>query len=213
MTKDVALSTIKTAYSRWAPVYDRLYSRILRAGQRAAVEAATRAGTRILEIGCGTGLTLPDYPADKRVIGIDLSIDMLRLAKSKVKLSQLEAVSGLAVMDACRLGFADSTFDAVVGQYVITLVPDAEGALDEFARVLAPGGEIVLVNHIGARSGPMAWFEKAVAPLSKRLGWRSEFPLHRIETWANGAGFDLVEVREIGWIGFFTLMRLKRKAA
>ena len=188
MAKDIALQTIRSAYARWAPIYDRVYSKILRAGQKAAVSAAISAGNRILEVGCGTGLTLADYPADKQITGIDLSMDMLRIAQNKVETHKLASVNGLAVMDACRLSFLDASFDVVVGQYVITLVPDAEAALDEFARVLAPSGEIVLVNHIGSRSGPMAWFESAVAPLSKKLGWRSEFPPPRgFRWWKSGA--------------------------
>ena len=65
----------------------------------------------------------------------------------------------------------------VVAQYVITAVPDPEATLDEFARVLKPGGEIVLVNHIGAETGLRRAFEQGFAPVARRLGWRPEFPL------------------------------------
>ena len=71
-------------------------------------------------------------------------------------------------------------FDAVVAQYVITAVPDPEGTLDDFIRVLKPGGELILVNHIGAESGPRRAFELAFAPLARRLGWRPEFPWARL---------------------------------
>ena len=96
----------------------------------------------------------------------------------------LRNVETLAVMDAKNLAFADSFFDAVVAQYVITAVPDPEATLDDFIRVLKPGGELILVNHIGAESGPRRIFELAFAPLARRLGWRPEFPWARLVNWA-----------------------------
>lgn len=213
MAKDIELSTIHRAYTLWAPFYDRVYKRMLRSSQLAASQAALSAGTTILEVGVGTGLSLGNYPARSTVVGVDLSHPMLLRAKTKVQENQLDAIAGLAVMDACRLGFADKSFDAVVGAFMITLVPDAEGALQEFARVLKPGGEIVLVNHIGADHGPMATFEKMVAPLAKRVGWRAEFPLQRIRDWAKSAGFEVVETRRFGLMGYFTLIRLKPASA
>lgn len=209
MAKDIELSTITRAYAKWAPFYDAVYSRILRQGQTEAVRAALACGPDILEVGVGTGLSLGDYPAGYAVTGIDLSKPMLDRAAEKVTTQNLAGVTGLAVMDACRLGFRDGAFDAVVGQYMITLVPDAEAALDEFARVLKPGGEIVLVNHIGAEKGLVAVIERAVAPLAKRVGWRSEFQLGRIRAWAQGAGFAVASAKRVGFAGFFTVVRLK----
>lgn len=205
---DIELSTIHRAYQIWAPFYDSVYRKMLRSSQAAASAAAIAAGPKILEVGVGTGLSLGDYPASHEVYGVDLSHPMLLRAKAKIEENHLGAVKGLAVMDACRLGLPDGRFDAVVGAYVITLVPDPEGALDEFARVLRPGGEIILVSHIGAESGPMAAFEKAVAPLAKRVGWRAEFPLQRIRDWGKGAGFEVAETRKFGLLDYFTLIRL-----
>ena len=209
LAKDIDLSTITKAYAKWAPIYDMVYARLLRAGRNEAVKSALATGKDILEVGVGTGLSLEDYPASYRVTGIDLSKPMLDKAAEKVARQNLTAVNGLAVMDACRLGFKDSSFDAVVGQYMITLVPDAEAALDEFARVLRPGGEIILVNHIGAEGGLMATWERAIAPLAKRVGWRSEFPLQRIRDWAAPRGFGIAAVKRVAPFGFFTVMRLR----
>ncbi len=215
MARDLDLSTIHRAYALWAPFYDRVYRKMLRSSQAAASAAASATGRQVLEVGVGTGLSLAYYTADHSVVGVDLSHPMLLRAKAKVEQGKLGAIKGLAAMDACRLGFADGVFDAVVGAFMITLVPDPEGALDEFARVLRPGGEIILVNHIGAASGAMAHFERLVAPLAKRLGWRSEFQLGRIRNWAESAGFALVETRKFGLLGYFTLIRLadRRSAA
>ncbi len=80
-------------------------------------------------------------------------------------------------MDAKHLAVPDASFDVVVAQYVITAVPDPEATLDEFARVLKPGGEIILVNHLGAEDGLRKVFEQGFSPLARRLGWSPEFPV------------------------------------
>ena len=110
----------------------------------AAIAAAERVGGRILEVGVGTGISLPDYSNKNRIFGVDISPTMLRTAQDRVKELGLKHVEGLAVMDAADLQFEDNSFDVVVAQYVVTTVPDPEGTLDEFARVLKPGGEIIL---------------------------------------------------------------------
>src|SRR5947209_10568429 len=116
---------------------------------------------------------------------------MLRKAQERVKEHALAHVEALAVMDAQRLGFADASFDVVVAQYVITAVPEPEAALDEFARVLRPGGEIVLINHIGAETGLRRAFEQWFSPVARRLGWRPEFPWARLARWAERDGVRL----------------------
>ena len=146
-------------------------------------QAAERVGGRILEVGVGTGISLPDYARSNRLVGIDISAPMLRKAKERVDTLGLSNVEALAVMDAKHLAFPDDSFDVIVAQYVITAVPDPEATLDEFARVLKPGGEIVLVNHIGAESGARKAFELAFAPVARRLGWRPEFPWGRLTAW------------------------------
>ena len=78
---------------------------------------------------------------------------MLRKAQERVAEFGLENVEGLWVMDAEHLSFPDHSFDVIVAQYVITTVPNPEATLDEFARVLKPGGEIVLVSRVGAEAG------------------------------------------------------------
>ena len=114
-------------------------------------------------------------------------------------------------MDAEHLALPDSSFDVVVAQYVITAVPHPEATLDEFARVHQPGGEIVLVNHIGAESGPRAVFEQCFAPLARRLGWRPEFPLRTLADWAaRHGGVRVIERRAMPPLGHFSLIRFER---
>ena len=169
MTDGPTTALMRKAYARWAPVYDLVYDKLLESAARAAVEAATACGPRILEAGVGTGLSLGYYRGDAEVYGVDLSEHMLQRAKAKVERNGLSQVKSLQVMDVCRLGYADESFDAVAAQFLITLVPDPEGALGEFARVLKPGGEIVLANHFGQADGPLARLEEAAAPFFSKI--------------------------------------------
>lgn len=211
---DLDKAAVEKAYARWAPIYDLVFDKVMKAGRRAAVSAATRAGARILDVGVGTGLELPLFAASSQIVGVDLSEAMLRKAQERIKKQSLRQVSGLCVMDAARLAFADDVFDAVVAPYVITTVPHVNATLSEFARVTRPGGEIVLVNHIGAENGPRAAFERWLARQTLHLGWRPEFPWARIGDWcAAHGGVELIERRAIPPLSLFTLIRMRKRKA
>jgi phosphatidylethanolamine/phosphatidyl-N-methylethanolamine N-methyltransferase len=114
-------------------------------------------------------------------------------------------------MDAEHLVFADASFDVVVAQYVVTAIPHPEKALDEFVRVIRPGGEIILTSRIGAETGLRGSVEKLLMPVTSRLGWRSEFPWARYEQWASqSGGVRLVERRALPPMGHFSLIRYVR---
>jgi phosphatidylethanolamine/phosphatidyl-N-methylethanolamine N-methyltransferase len=210
-TSDIDNAAVARAYARWAPVYDLVFGRVFARGRAASIEAAERIGGRILDVGVGTGIALLDYKPTMRVSAVDYSEPMLKQAKARVIDHKLDHVECVAVMDAQKLGFADGIFDAVVAQYVITTVPDPEAVLDEFVRVLKPGGEMILVNHIGAESGPRRLFEQGFAPIARRLGWRPEFPWGRIANWAAGhGGVRLIERVPMPPLGHFSLIRYQR---
>lgn len=210
---DIDKATVTKAYARWAPVYDLVFGRVFDTGRKASIAAAERIGGRILEVGVGTGISLPDYARANRLVGIDISEPMLLKAKERVAEFGLDNVESLSVMDVNHLGFPDKSFDVVVAQYVITAVPDPEGTLNEFARVLRPGGEIVLVNHIGAEQGPRALFERCFAPVARRLGWRPEFRFGRLSRWADShGGVTIVEHRPVTPLGHFSLIRFAKSA-
>ena len=203
----------RRAYARWAPIYDRVYHRLLADAHRRTAAAAAAAGRDILEVGVGTGLVLSHYPPRARVIGVDLSEHMLRKAAEKVREKRLSHVRLIAAMDACRLGFADASFDAVAMPFVITLVPDPEAALDECARVLRAGGEIAISSKLGYDEGALARIEHAVDPLVKRIGWSAAFKISRIEAWARRhGGIEVVGVEPLFPAGWFKLMRLRKRA-
>lgn len=203
---------VEKAYAGWAPIYDMVFGAVFAPGRAAAVRAAEAVGGRILDVGVGTGLSLDQYSPRNRVVGIDLSEPMLRRAIARMQRHPLPHVEMLAVMNAERLAFADASFDVVVAQFVITTVPNPEAALDEFARVVKPDGEIVLVNHLGAEAGLRRVYERRFAPLVRHLGWRMEFPFTRLTDWAGNAGYRLVERRDVRPFGHFSLMRFRRAA-
>lgn len=208
MTTALDKTTVREAYRRWAPVYDLVFGRVFRTGRRAAVDAAERIGGCILEVGVGTGLSLPGYGQGATIFGVDLSPPMLHKAKQRVTAQRLSHIGGLAVMDAEHLAFPDASFDVVVAQYVITAVPHPEAALDEFTRVLRPGGEIVITSRIGAESGMRGKVEQMLMPVTSRLGWRTEFAWERYACWAAGnPAMRLVERRPLPPLGHFSLIR------
>lgn len=211
MASDIDRAGVEKAYGRWAPVYDLVFGKVFDQGRQSTIEIADRIGGRVLDVGVGTGLSLSDYSRTTRLCGVDISEPMLRKAQQRVHSLKLTNVELLAVMDAKNLAFADGFFDAVVAQYVITAVPDPERTLDEFIRVLKPGGELILVNHIGAEGGPRRLFELAFAPLARRLGWRPEFPWARLVNWAGGhGGVRLAERRPMQPMGHFSLIRYRK---
>jgi len=201
--------SIQKAYARWAPIYDPIFGRITTTGRKAAVAAASRVGGRILEVGVGTGIALPDYGKDCRVIGLDLSFDMLRIARKRVE-EGLTNVEGILQMDAGRLAFGDATFDCVVAMYLITVVPDPEGVMAELNRVCKPGGEVILVNHFAAEGGIRALVEKAAAPFGDKLGWHPDFSFDRV---MGEKELTMVEKKPAGFGGLFTLVRFRKAAA
>src|SRR6267154_3040632 len=202
---------VTKAYGRWAPVYDVVFGAVFDRGRQAAIEAAERIGGRILEVGIGTGISLPDYKRTSRLCGVDISEPMLRKAKERVTDLGLSHVEGLWVMDAEHLTFPDASFDVVVAQYVITTVPNPEATLDEFARVLKPGGEIILVSRVGAEAGLRRAIAHWFAPVTRPLGWRLEFPWERYARWAEGPhGVRVVERRPMPPFGHFSLIRFAK---
>lgn len=211
MANDIDREGVAKAYARWAPIYDLVFGAVFEKGRRASIAAADRIGGRVLDVGVGTGLSLSDYSRTTQLCGVDISEPMLRKALERRRSLNLNNVETLAVMDAKALAFADDSFDAVVAQYVITAVPDPEATLTDFIRVLKPGGELILVNHIGAESGLRKLSENAFAPLARRLGWRPEFPWKRLVDWAGvHGGVELIDRQPMPPLGHFSLIRYRK---
>ncbi len=202
-------AAVKSAYRRWAPVYDHTFGRFTTEGRRHAVEIINQRQGRVLEVGVGTGLSLPNYGRHLEIVGIDLSPEMLEKAREKVDEERLANVSGLHEMDASALTFANGEFDTVVAMYVITVVPDPETVMRELARVTKVGGQVVLVNHFSQDDGVRGWVERRMAPFADKLGWRPVFNLDRVMICEN---LKVVDRRALRPWGLFTMLRFEKVA-
>ena len=168
---------VERAYELYAPVYDFIFDWIFAPGRAAAVRQLDLAPSDVtLEVGIGTGLNLPLYPPTSRLIGIDLSQEMLDKAVERVETLAMPNVT-LKVMDATKLDFADNEFDKALATYTISAVPDPVAVLREMRRVVKPGGILVILNHFRSERKLTGRLEDLVAPLCTRLGWKSNLAM------------------------------------
>jgi phosphatidylethanolamine/phosphatidyl-N-methylethanolamine N-methyltransferase len=204
-------ASVINAYRRWAPIYDHTFGKVAAEGRKHAVEIINARSGRVLEVGVGTGLSLPMYGRHLEIVGIDLSPEMLEKARTRVATEGLDNVAGIYEMDAAQLTFPDNSFDTVVAMYVMTVVPEPERVMRELARVCKPGGEVIVVNHFSQREGVRGWVERRMAPFADHLGWRPVFDVNRVLV------CDELEVLErcaLRPMGLFTMLRLgKRRPA
>jgi phosphatidylethanolamine/phosphatidyl-N-methylethanolamine N-methyltransferase len=197
---------VRAAYRRWAGFYDSSFGGVSAwARRRAATEANGLPGNRVLEVGVGTGLALPYYRPEKRIIGIDLSAEMLARARARAAAERLNNVAALLEMDAEATSFQAASFDVAVAMFVASVVPSPRRLLAEMRRVVRPGGHILFVNHFAAEGGPRWWVERALAPASRKLGWHPDFAL---EALLGSEDRRRATLRPMPPFGLFTLVRL-----
>jgi phosphatidylethanolamine/phosphatidyl-N-methylethanolamine N-methyltransferase len=198
---------ILEAYRRWAGVYDTLFGGISSKARLRAVDLVNRLpGRDVLEVGVGTGLALPHYHHDKRITGIDLSVEMLRRARQRTTQAALSNVQALHEMDAEATSFADSSFDIAAAMFVASVVPNPRRLLAEMRRLVRPGGNILLINHFAASKGPRWWLERAMAPASRALGWHPDFAMDAIFSTED---LNQINADPVSPLGIFTLVRLR----
>jgi phosphatidylethanolamine/phosphatidyl-N-methylethanolamine N-methyltransferase len=201
-------ASVRHAYRRWAPVYDFTFGLVAEAGRKHAVRIINRRKGRVLEVGVGTGLSLPCYGEHLTITGIDLSPEMLAKAQDKVDRRKLGNVVALHEMDAGALAFPDESFDTVVAMYVMTVVPEPERVIRELERVCAPGGEVILVNHFSQDDGIRSWLERRLAPFADLIGWRPVFGLDQVLVCED---LRLAERRLLRPLGLFTMLRFVKE--
>jgi phosphatidylethanolamine/phosphatidyl-N-methylethanolamine N-methyltransferase len=198
------IEAVKAAYRRYANVYDALFGPVLQPGRKAVIEAlGCRPGERVLEVGVGTGLSLPMYPPSVRITGIDLSREMLERARGRVERRRLGNVEGLLEMDAEAMDFADASFDKVVAMYVVSVTNRPAQLLHELQRVCKPHGEIFIVNHVRSDNPLVGAVEKSLARFANQLGFHPDFELRNL---VNGS-FRVEHVSSINF--FWKVMRLR----
>lgn len=168
------IKKVERVYSGYARVYDRLFGRIFQRSRETAIrELNVKPDERVLEVGVGTGLCLPFYPGHCKITAIDLSDGMLAKARDRVRTHELAHVE-LVRMDAGDMKFPDGSFDIVVAAYVVTAVPDHRKVMSEMIRVCRPGGRIILLNHFTHDTRLIAALERAISPLCKHIGFRTD---------------------------------------
>ncbi len=202
------LDLIRRLYGKGAKVYDAVFGPLLERGRRMAVEAANATDARsLLEVGVGTGLSLPLYRRDIRVTGIDLSLEML--ARARKRAEGLPNIQALLEMDAQNLTFPDASFEAVVAMYVAAVVPDMGKLFGELKRVCVPGGPILVANHLAAESGVLGAFDRRVAPATRAMAIRSDL---KLSTLIGTAGLAVDGVEDAGIGGYIKLVRFRNRA-
>jgi phosphatidylethanolamine/phosphatidyl-N-methylethanolamine N-methyltransferase len=176
---------IKKVYARYSRIYDHIFKRWFYPRQRHVIQSLNiRPGHRVLDVGVGTGFSLPLYPHHAKIVGVDLSSKMLREARKRVQQQALTHVT-LLEMDAGHLAFPDDTFDVIIAAFVISVVPDPIRMLAEVRRVSKPTGQIVIINHFQSENRLMARLEKWVSPVCTKIGWHSDLALDHLVRHAN----------------------------
>jgi phosphatidylethanolamine/phosphatidyl-N-methylethanolamine N-methyltransferase len=192
-------SFVEGVYEKMASVYDVFFGVPLHDGRAKAIRRmAIKTGDQILEVGVGTGIGLPLYPRRCSVTAIDLSDGMLERARTRVQQYNLRNVR-LIQMDATRLQFPDNTFDIVYAPYFISCVPDPLAVTREMRRVCKPGGRLMFLNHFLSDNAIGSKLERAIAPLTVHLGFKSDFdlPAFLAQTGLRAASIEKVNVPRI----------------
>jgi phosphatidylethanolamine/phosphatidyl-N-methylethanolamine N-methyltransferase len=207
---DPSLAEVERAYALYAPVYDFVFGLVLQPGRRAlghAVTAAAASGhERLLEVGVGTGLTLPLYPASLAVTGVDVSDPMLAIARRRAESLSPRSIE-LRVTDGERLPFPDASFDIVTMPYVLSVTPTPARLVSEARRVCRPGGTLFVLNHF---SGSRFWWvlERLVRPLASRIGFRSDFSL---EEHVLSHDWTVLAVKQVNLLGLSRLVTIRNR--
>lgn len=199
---------VERVYAALARVYDGFFDWALGPGRRRALALLpARPGERVLEVGVGTGLSLPYYPDGCRVTGIDISEPMLDQARERADALGRGAVD-LRLMDARELKFRDGTFDHVLAPYVMSVVPEPLRVMSEMARVCRVGGTVTVVNHFGAGGRLVGALEHAVTPATQWIGFRMDLP---VDVVTRAPGLEVVHAERVNLLRMWRLLVLRRR--
>lgn len=202
------LKAVQTAYKRYAGFYDQTFGKVLAPGRQLAVNlmnAQLAPQATVLEVGVGTGLSLPHYRKDLKITGIDVSREML--AKAQQRMQQADGLDcTLLEMDAEKLNFPDNSFHCVVAMYVASVVPNIDAFLAEISRVGLAGADIIILNHFSSNNRLIHKTEQLFSPLQKYLGFRPDFALQPI---LDCSYFKLEKVYKTNLLGYWKLLHLK----
>jgi len=194
--RDNETERVRGVYDRLARRYDgaiRLPERLLFTGGRAWV--CSQAIGDVLEVGAGTGRNLAWYPPGVRLTGIDISPGMLDIARQRRDAAGLDA--DLRVGDAQRMEFSDHCFDTVLATLSLCSIPDDAAAVTEMARVLRPGGRLLLLEHVASPRPIVRGGQRLMEPLFVRL--QGDHLLRRPEEQVAAAGLCVDQLLRSAW--------------
>ncbi|MDB5847125.1 MAG: phosphatidylethanolamine N-methyltransferase / phosphatidyl-N-methylethanolamine N-methyltransferase [Rhodoferax sp.] len=198
-------ASVVRAYGRMAPVYDFMFGRVLEPGRQRMCQAVRALNlASILEVGVGTGLALGGYPPSARVVGVDVSEQMLARARQRAALWPERDIA-MHRIDAEHMPFADHSFDCVTLPYVLSVTPRPARLVQEVRRVCQPGGHILLLNHF---SGSRFWWslERLVKPAAEQVGFRSDFKFaDHVLAW----DWQVLDVQPVNLFGLSKLVHLR----
>ncbi|ADJ27734.1 class I SAM-dependent methyltransferase [Nitrosococcus watsonii] len=201
------IEAVQKAYKRYAALYDTWFGPIMQRGRKENIARLTcQPGDRILEVGVGTGLSLPLYPSFVQVTGIDISPEMLERADARKKRLGLENVVELRVMDAEYMEFPDNSFDKVTATYVASVVPHPGRLVDELKRVCKPDGELFILNHFQSTNPVLAGMEHLLSPLSRFLGFHPDLCL---DSFVKETDLEVIDITSTNLFGYWKLVRAR----
>jgi len=190
-------------YSEFSHFYEWIFKGFFFPRIKSTIESLNiPPGSKVLEVGVGTGLSLTAYPEHAEVMGIDLAPDMLEHAHEKVNRNGWRHIS-LRQMDALNLEFQDEQFDYVMAFHIVTVVPDYKRLMQEIVRVCKPGGTIVVINHFRSERRWIAPFVDLIDPITRHLGWSTRL---RFEDLIDGVPLKVERRFKTAFRSFFTVM-------
>ena len=198
-------NSIIKSYKRVSSFYDLTFGQVFRPGQKAIIKKMDCIESdNVLEIGIGTGSSLQYYPKETKVVGIDISPDMLEVAKKRIVKDKIHN-KHILLMNGERLSFPDNSFDKVVGMYVVSVTQNPQVLVEEMKRVCKNDGDIYIVNHFSTEQDNtfVKMFEKGLMPISKILGWKPYFPFDEFNAYAN---LDVLEMSKVNLFNYWNII-------
>jgi len=205
------IESVVKSWNRYSFTYDVIWGFFLSPGRRQVIEKMELGeDDHVLEVGIGTGASLPLYNESTKVTGVDLSTKMLKVAHKRIKKKSIENAEILE-MNAEDLSFPDNHFSHVIAMYVVSVSPNPEKVIQELKRVCKPGGDIVILNHFSYENSLASRFEKILTPLSTKIGFIPFFPLD--DFLKKTDDIEIYDVERTNMLGYWTILRGRKAAA
>ena len=205
------IESVVKSWNRYSFTYDVVWGFFLSPGRRQVIEKMDLGEEdHVLEVGIGTGASLPLYNEGTRVTGVDLSTKMLKVAYKRIKKQSIENAE-IFEMNAEELDFPDNHFSHVIAMYVVSVSPNPEKVIKELKRVCKPGGDIVILNHFSYENTLASRFEKILTPLSTKIGFIPFFPLD--DFLQKTDDIEIYDVERTNMLGYWTILRGRKAAA